>query len=175
MKHLGPINIYLGVQIIYDCEKRVMCLSQKDYIESLAKKFKIENCRNVKTPMETSLQFENNAEVNEENTKYRSLIGALCSGATRPDVSFSVSYLSCFQSCATEIHYNYALLILKYLFCTREMSLKFSASCTLPIQTFVDADWAGDSTDRRSVIGMVIYVFGNPVMWVSRKLRLKLL
>lgn len=171
VKDLGPINIYLGVQIIYDREKRSMCLSQKSYIESLAKKFKIENCRNVKTPMETNLQLEDNTEVNKENTKYRSLIGALLyiSGATRPDVSFSVSYLSRFQSCATETHYNYALRVLKYLFYTREMSLKFSASCILPIQTFVDADWAGDTTDRRSVSGMVIYVYGNPVMWVSRK------
>ena len=51
--------------------------------------------RRYSTPMETNLKIEK-AEICESDNKYRNLIGALLyiSSSTRPDISYSVNYLS---------------------------------------------------------------------------------
>lgn len=42
MKDMGEVKTYLGMNIEYDYENHVMTLDQKNYIESLARKYKIE-------------------------------------------------------------------------------------------------------------------------------------
>lgn len=37
------------------------------------------------------------------------------------------------------------------------------------IDCFVDADWAGDVTDRKSTSGFMIRTFGNVIFWKSKK------
>ncbi|KAM1001461.1 hypothetical protein ACFX2A_008095 [Malus domestica] len=39
----------------------------------------------------------------------------------------------------------------------------------LDIKAFSDADWAGDPNDRRSTIGLIVYLGGNPISWSSKK------
>ena len=74
--------------------------------------------------------------------------------------SHSVNYLSRFQNCYTETHLKYALRILKYLYLTKELRLQYkrNKNCEL-IDCYVDADWAGDNVDRKSISGYVIRVF----------------
>ena len=148
-----------------------MTLSQTKYIESLAVKYTIENSRLYKTPMEKNLKIEK-AENCETEIKYRNLIGALLyiSSGTRPDISQSVNYLSRFQNSCNETHWKYALRILKYLYLTKELSLQYkrNENCNL-IDSYVDADWAGDNIDRKSTSGYVIRLFGNMIDWKSRK------
>lgn len=58
--------------------------------------------------MEVNLKLEQtNVLCNE--IQYRNLIGALLyiSSGTRPDISFSVNYLSRFQNCYNATHYKY--------------------------------------------------------------------
>ena len=68
--------------------------------------------------MEANLKIVKD-DVCECNIKYRNLISALLylSSTTRPDISYSVNYLSRFQNCYNETH-KYALRILKYLYLT---------------------------------------------------------
>ena len=115
MKDLGKISMYLGINIEYDEKKNEMSLDQEKYIESLARKYEIEQAKLYETPMEQNLKLEPAQEINEK-LKYRNLIGALLyiSSGTRLDVSYSVNYLSRFQNCYDETHYKYALRILKY-------------------------------------------------------------
>ena len=106
-------------------KENVLTLSQKSYIESLAKRYCIENSKLFKTPMEVNLKLQQ-YDVNE-NVKYRNLIGALLyiSSGTRPDISYSVNYLSRFQNCYNETHFKYALRVLKYLYLTRDLKLTY--------------------------------------------------
>jgi len=75
--------------------------------------------------MEVNLKLQQ-CDVNE-NVKYRNLIGALLyiSSGTRPDISYSVNYLSRFQNCYNETHFKYALRVLKYLYLTRDLKLTY--------------------------------------------------
>ncbi|KAK9703184.1 hypothetical protein QE152_g29523 [Popillia japonica] len=163
MKDLGEINTYLGININYECEKGKMTLDQKDYIVSLGKKYDIVNTKLYATPMEQNLKLEPAQSACDE-IKYRNLIGALLyiSSGTRPDVSFSVNYLSRFQNCYDNTHYKYALRVLKYLVLTKDLKLTFDRNLNAEIlDCHVDADWAGDITDRKSTTGYVIKMYGN--------------
>lgn len=67
--------------------------------------------------METVLKLYPASEVNI-NVKYRNLIGELLyiSSGTRPDITFSVNYLSRYQHCYDDtIYYKYAMRVLKYV------------------------------------------------------------
>lgn len=171
MKDMGEIKHYLGINIDYDYERNVMTLDQKSYIESLAKKYQIENSKLYNTPMESNLKLEQ-ANVVSNDVKYRNIIGALLyiSSGTRPDISFSVNYLSRFQNCYNVTHYRYALRVLKYLYSTKDLKLTFKRNENTDIlDSFVDADWAGDSIDRKSTSGYIVRLFGNVIFWKSKK------
>jgi len=93
------------------------------------------------------------------NVKYRNLIGALLyiSSGTRPDIAFSVNYISRFQNCYNETHFKYAIRVLKYLYMTKNLKLKYSKSLNAEVlDCFVDTDWAGDVIDRKSTTGFII-------------------
>ena len=171
MKELGEIKEYLGVNIDYNYRKKELTLSQMKYIELLADKYKIQNSKLYSTPMETNLKLEKAGSC-ESNIKYRNLIGALLyiGSSTRPDISYSVNYLSRYQNNYNETHWKYALRILKYLYLTKDLVLyyKKNVNCDI-INCYVDADWAGDNIDRKSTSGYVIKLFGNVIDWKSRK------
>lgn len=171
MKDLGKISNYIGIEIKHDkmCN---MLLNQKTYIETLAERYNIINSnKSYSTPMEVNLKLQNTVSLND-SIKYRNIIGALLyvSTATRPDISFSINYLSRFQNCYEETHFKYALRVLKYLYQTRDLNLVYTMKnkCKL-IDCFVDSDWAGDANDRKSTTGYIIRLFENPIYWKSRK------
>jgi len=171
MKDLGKVEMYLGIRINYDEKVGKMTLDQNNYIESLATKYDIESAKLYQTPMEQNLSIEPAQSV-PEYIKYRNLIGALLyiSTSTRLDISYSVNYLSRFQNTYDETHYKYAMRILKYLYLTKDLKLTYKRNVNAEIlDCFVDADWAGDKTDRKSTTGYVIRLFGNVIYWKSRK------
>lgn len=74
--------------------------------------------------MEINLKLEK-CELNE-NVKYRNLIGALLyiSSGTRPDISFSVNYLSRFQNCCNETHFFICLESAKVFVFDKTLKIK---------------------------------------------------
>jgi len=58
MKDLGEVKTYLGININYDRKKNEMTLDQKNYIESLARKYKITESKLHCTHMEQNLSLQ---------------------------------------------------------------------------------------------------------------------
>lgn len=172
MKDLGKVNQYLGINIEYDANKKEMYLSQENYITGLAMKYELEESRIVETPMEINLKLEP-ADKIDDKIKYRNLIGTLLyiANGTRPDISFSVNYLSRFQQSYCETHYRYALRVLKYLYHTRSLKLNYNTRIMEKLDAFVDSDWASDTLDRKSTTGIIVRIFGNLVLWKTQKQR----
>lgn len=171
MKDLGKVKNYIGIDIDYSDDKKVMTLNQTKYIESLAAKYDLEYAKLYDTPMETNLKLEQAKEV-DENIKYRNIIGELLyiSTGTRPDVAYSVNYLSRFQSCYNRTHYKYALRVLKYLYKTKDLKLTYYDNIdTKILDCMVDSDYAGDNVDRKSTSGYIIRFFGNLIFWKTHK------
>lgn len=167
MKDLGQVTTYLGVDIKY--EKNKIELSQEKYIEKIAKEFEVTNSNRKRTPMEKGLDIKL-CEKND-STGFQSLIGALLyiSTGTRPDVSYSVGYLSRYQNYCTKEIFKYGLRILIYLYHTKSESLIFEKCNEDAIVAYVDSDWAADTNDSKSTTGFVIYGRGCPVLWRSIK------
>lgn len=172
MKDLGKIKSYIGIDIDYNNDRNRMTLSQTKYIESLAVKYNLENTKLYDTPMETNLKLEQAKEV-DYSIKYRNIIGELLyiSTGTRPDIAYSVNYLSRYQGCYDRTHYKYAMRILKYLYKTKDLKLTYYDNVINSeiLDCMVDSDFAGDNVDRKSTTGFVIRLFGNLIFWKTHK------
>jgi len=76
MSMMGELNYFLGLQI-----KQLnngTFLSQTKYCKELLKKFDIENCKEISTPMGTNCYLDSDEKgASVDQTKYRGLIGSL--------------------------------------------------------------------------------------------------
>ncbi|KAK9728660.1 hypothetical protein QE152_g17099 [Popillia japonica] len=89
---------------------------------------------------------------------------------SRPDISFTVNYYSRFQDKNSEEVWMCLKRLLRYLKGTVAMKLIYQRKeKDLPLVCYVDSDWASDLTDRKSVTGFVIKIYGNCVAWATRK------
>lgn len=169
LKDLGPVRQYLGMRINVDKNGNVITLDQQQYIEQLASRFNMSDCKMYKTPIECKLNVKK-ADECVSDLPYQKLIGSLMYLAvlTRPDISYSVSYLSQFNSCYNHTHWNYAKRILKYLLYTKTYCLRFCKDDS-KLQGFVDSDWASDALDRKSYTGFCFTMSGSAISWQSRK------
>lgn len=105
-------------------------------------------------------------------TLFRSLVGALhYLTFTRPDIAFSVSKISQYLHRPTQTHLVAAKRILRYLLQNPSAGLLFRrcSSDFFKLNAFSDSDWAGDSADRRSTTGFVLFLGANPISWTAKK------
>lgn len=168
-KDLGSIKNFLGIEI--EKKEKTLKLSQQKFIEKVLEKFNMKECKTASTPMEYNFQGSNKSEKVITNIPYRELIGCLtylCM-VTRPDICYATSLLSRYLDCPTEELWKAAKRILKYLKKTLDKGLTYKKNSANIIESFSDADWAGDKQDRKSVSGMAIYHGTNLVSWASKK------
>jgi hypothetical protein len=89
-----------------------------------------------------------------DQKEYRSMIGSLLYlTATRPDIQFSVCLCIRFQASPRTSHRQAVKWIFRYLRYTPELGLCYSASSSLSLLGFSDADFAGCRVDRKSTSG----------------------
>ena len=84
----------------------------------------------------------------------------------RLDILYPVM-LSRFLKAPKMIHYNLAINILRYLSKTKDRKLKFTHSTDLRLEGKVDADFANNKMNRKSVTGYILYLNYNPFEWAS--------
>ena len=95
--------------------------------------------------------------------------------ATLPDLGFTIAYLSKYNSNATYRQLQTAKRTLRYLNATIDMRLVYVRDQAMPprmgatLTGFSDADFAGDTQDRKSTGGYVFLVAGGAVSWRSKK------
>ena len=101
---------------------------------------------------------------------YQRLVGRLIYLAhTRPDIAYSVSVISQFMHDPREPHLQAANKVLHYLKGNLGKGILFKKNNTLPLQAYIDADYAGSIVDRRSTTGHCTFLGGNLVTWRSKK------
>jgi hypothetical protein len=88
--------------------------------------------------------------------------------ATRPDICTAVHFYSQFQKNATEEQWKGLKRILKYIQGTLELGICLDESSNEPIVCYADADFA-NHFDRKSISGFVIEMFGNVILWGTKK------
>jgi hypothetical protein len=102
---------------------------------------------------------------------YRSILGSVMWGqlATRPDLSFTVSLLSRFQSNPGLNHWQALMHVIGYIKNTLDYGLTYSRDKDLTPYAYVDADYGGCRDTRRSTSGYVFLMAGAPVTWSSKR------
>lgn len=171
MTDMMEVKYFLGINIERDIDNGVMKLSQKQYLVNVLNKFNMQDCKSTSTPLEQHLKLEN-VDENQLDKPYRELIGCLMYVmlTSRPDLSMAVGYFSRFQGCASVEHWNYLKRVLRYIKGTLDLKLVYTTQqMSSMLVGYVDADWANDVNDRKSITGYVIQVFGSTVSWLSRK------
>lgn len=95
-----------------------------------------------------------------------------CSSVSRPDITYSVSVLSRYNQKPLDKHWNAAKRILRYLKGTIEVGIVFHKEGDVKIDCFSDADWAGNTVNRRSTSAVLIAINGAPVLHKSKQQQL---
>ena len=182
VKSLGQPNLLLGMKISQG--NHIITLSQTHYIDALLEKFGLTNANPVSTPMDINVKLDHVTEGQEDEEQgekdekithgYAALIGSLMYLAigTRPDIAFAVNKLAQFTQNPKPIHWTAVKRVFRYLKYTRTHRLTYGDDDDLlntDFNIFCDADWASDSSDRKSVSGYVIIMAGGAVSWSSKK------
>jgi len=159
-----PIKYLLGITI--EKVNFNYYISQKNFIDNLLSNFKIPINSKSKTPC----TFTNNQNEKPFNpTTYKSAIGSLIYLAknTRPDISFAVHKAA--RNCEKPTFYdwNCVINILKYLNQTKDYKIKYDGQGIF--HAYSDADFAGDTGDRKSTSGNIFLIGNSPICWTSKK------
>ncbi|CAL5347060.1 unnamed protein product [Camellia sinensis] len=169
MTDLGRMTFFLGMQVHQKQNEIFLC--QHKYAKEILKKFNMQECKPTATPMNQKEKFckEDGAEKVDERL-YRSLIGCLMYlTATRPDIMHVVSLLSRYMHCASEIHFQAAKRILRYVKGTIDSGIRFSQVKNFNLHGYSDSDWAGCVDDMRNTSGYC-FSFGSGIFsWCSKK------
>jgi hypothetical protein len=153
MSMRGELHFFLGLQNKQSKEGTFM--HQVKYTKDIVRKFKMEDSKAMATPMSTTTALDADEEGKHVDQKeYRSMIGSLLYlMATRPDIQFSVCPCARFQASPRTLHRQAVKRIFRYLRHTPDFGLWYSASSTLALHGFSDANFAGCQLDRKSTSG----------------------
>jgi hypothetical protein len=104
MSDLGPLSFYLGIEVHQDDSG--ITLRQITYANRVVELAGLTDCNPALTPMEERLKLSRDSTMEEvDATQYRRLMGSLRYLAhTRPDLAFSVGYVSRFMQRPTTEH-----------------------------------------------------------------------
>jgi hypothetical protein len=173
----GEAHWILGTSIRRDAKFSHVYISQKDYIHSIAQKFGVQNSRPVHSPLPLGVDFGAIARPETEDEKaeaaklpYKELIGSLMFAAivTRPDIVYSVIKLAQYSSNPSRGHWNLAKRVLQYLNTTKDMELRLGGK-QMCLHAYSDADFVGDTEDRKSIGGYVVFLGEGAVSWSAKK------
>jgi hypothetical protein len=170
VKDMGEVDFYLGAKIHRNAQG--IMIEQSGFANEVLKRFGMEDCKEIATPMEERLELKSWSEGDELTDKpYRSLVGSLMYLylVSRPDIGYSICTLSKFLEKPTKEHWNYALRILRYIKDTKELGLIYTKNENFKMTGFADSDWASDKQTARSVGGFGIYLGNCLVSWKSKQ------
>ena len=111
-----------------------------------------------------------NGEPISDDTRYHQLVISLIYlTITRPDISHVVGMVNKFMNALRSVHYAAVLRILRYVKGTLYHGFHYSSRSSLELHAYSDADWAGDPTNRCSIIGFCFLLATSLVTWHSKK------
>jgi hypothetical protein len=169
MSLLGELSFFLGLQI---CQSNQgIFISQTKYIREMLKRFGIEDCKPITTPMQTSCKLSKDDDSKSTNQRqYRSMIGSLLYVTTsRSDVMQTVGQVARFQVATKESHVLAMKRIFRYLKRTEKFGLWYPKGKDLSLIAYTNADWAGCIDDRRSTSGATFYLGECLISWLRKK------
>ena len=174
MDDRGELHHILGMQVKRDRSKKRLTIDQNIYLKDVLKRFGMENCKPVSTPVEPGKKFSKLIEEKDafdDVRMYQAAIGSLnyAAIATRPDLSVAVGMLSQHMRNPSLEHWTGVKRVFRYIQGTIDYGLKFTNADNFILHGYADADWAGCVDTRKSTSGEIFQLGNNPISWRSKK------
>ncbi|GJY97961.1 retrovirus-related pol polyprotein from transposon TNT 1-94 [Tanacetum coccineum] len=153
MSMMGEMTFFLGLQV--NQSPRGIFINQSNYVLEILKKYEMEICDLVGTPMEIKdkLDLNKNGTL-VDATKYRSMIGSLMYlTSSRPDIVHATCLCARYQAKLTEKHLKEVKRIFRYLRGTINMGLWYMKDSSFELTGFSDADYVGCKDTFKSTSG----------------------
>jgi hypothetical protein len=160
-----PVKI-VGIEIaLHDCS---VTTSQRCYLESILCKEGMDNANAVGMPLDPNIVLEPNpdGDVGNQSNLYARLISKLqfLANATRPDITYAISWLSSFTMNPTMQHVTALKCVLRYLSGTRTYAITYSDVLDHPNHFYGYADAAFANADnQKSTSGYVFMMAGGAI------------
>ena len=168
----GRLHFCLNMQIDWNEEDNSVKISPKKFILKMLAKYGMNDCKPQESPVPTGTVFEKANELNaiEEVTEFQSIVGSMLylANCTRPDILFGVAKLCQYISAPSSTHVEIAKRILAYLKGTVDYGLVFGKS-TMQCSVFADADFGNDTTEGKSMSGVMTFIGSNIIDWHCSK------
>jgi hypothetical protein len=165
----------LGIELTHDRESRTIALSQRSYIDSILRDFKMTDCNAVMMPMEKGAVFMHDqcprTEGEREEMRSRPYVKAIgkimypCL-VSFPQLSFAVRTLSQFMQTPRKVHWEGIKRVLRYLKGARDLQLVLGG-VDEGLEGFSDSDFASQP-DRHSISGYTFLYGGGAISWSSK-------
>ena len=171
IKDLGEMDSILGIRI-NKLENNDILLSQDNYIYNILERFNMLDSKTCRTSIEEKLNFNLNNESNIiKVNQYQQMVGSILylMLKTRPDLSFSITVLSQFNSRPTQEHHKYVQRILRYIKNSKNLCLHLESSNDFNLVAYADASFAPNLYNRKSISGYIIFLGNSPISWKTKK------
>ena len=169
MSDLGPLSFYLGIEVHQD--NSGITLRQTAYAKRVVELAGLTDCNPALTPMEERLKLSRDSTTEVDATQYRRLAGSLRYLAhTRPDLAFSVGYVSRSMQRPTTEHQQAVKRIIRYIAGTLDHGLYYPrCPRAAHFVAHSDNDHAGDIDTSKSTSGILFFLGKCLVCWQSVK------
>ncbi|XP_028965083.1 uncharacterized mitochondrial protein AtMg00810-like [Malus domestica] len=168
IKDLGILKYFLGIKMA--TSSKGLFFNQMRYVLDLLDEVGMLNCKPASTPLVSRLQVDAPSEPLPNLRVYQRVVGKLIDlTITRPDIAYSVSFVSQFIHSPSMIHWESVKRILRYLKGSIGRGLLMQKHGSNHIMAYTDADWTGNALDRKSTTGFCTFVGGNLMTWKSKK------
>jgi len=183
MGHSGSLGYFLGLKVQHSRERSLATISATTFIESLLRKFGLEDCNPAPNPcvsgqsaLPKAAENEAYADGSREHRAFQVLVGCgtWLTITCRPDIAFAVGRLQAHMARPCDRHFQAGKRLLRYLKGTKHLGLVFvgdAAKNNPLLWAHSDSDFAGDVDTRRSTSGMAVFVLGSLVDWRSKRIK----
>ncbi|GJX46779.1 retrovirus-related pol polyprotein from transposon TNT 1-94 [Tanacetum coccineum] len=160
MSMMGKLEFFLGIQIHQS--PRGIFINQANYAQEIFKKHSMTSCDSIGTPMATKHLDADLSGTPVDQTKYRSMVGALMYlTASRPDIVHATCYYARNQAKPTEKHLTVVKWIFRYLKDTINMGLWYPKDTDFELTAFSYSDHTGCLDSRKSTSGGIQFLGGD--------------
>nr|GEX86511.1 retrovirus-related Pol polyprotein from transposon TNT 1-94 [Tanacetum cinerariifolium] len=150
MSMMGEMKFFLGLQV--NQFSNGIFINQSKYILNILKRFRMENCDTIPTPMIKQAKLKLDLVGKPvDHIDYRSMIGSLMYvTSSRPDIMFATCMCARYQANPNEHHVSVIKRIFRYLKGTINLGLLYPKDSGFDLTAYSDAYHAGCHLYRKT-------------------------
>ncbi|XP_028112808.1 uncharacterized protein LOC114310909 [Camellia sinensis] len=169
MTAIGLMAHFLGIEVAQ--RKDGIFISQSGYAKEILKRYGIENCNPVNTPVDSGVELRKCTKaVDVDPTYFKSLVGSLrYLTCTRPGILYGVGLINRYMETPDQLHLYAAKRILRYIKRTVDDGLFYKPTNNFKLVGYSDSDWGCKLDERKRTTGFTFFVGDTAFTWSFKK------